>query len=363
MPDVRFQIMGVIDFLKDLVSIPSFSGEEEKVAARVREEFEKLDYDEIIEIGGNVCGRVGAGNTVLLYDAHMDVVEPGKGWKEDPFTVRIENEYLYGRGACDDKGSLSAIVYGGAKAKVEDICLFVLGSIREEIAEGNGLRDFLNSTGIKPDFVVIGEPSSLRVARGNRGRLGVRIDIKGEAGHASNPSAGENAIYKSTGVVQNIKKLNDDLKEDSVAVTKIETPNKNINIIPESCSIYCDYRSGVGREESVILEKIKSCAGEDNDVLRITPYYKPWQMDTGHRLIQAADRCLKEKIGESEIIMWNFCTNGSYTAGEAGIPTVGFGPGVEEEAHSAEEKIEIDSVKKAVEFFSALPEYISNAIN
>ncbi len=350
--------MGVINFLKDLVNIPSLSGEEGEVASRVKEEFRKLGYDEIIEKGGNVCGRVGSGNTVILYDAHMDVVEPGKGWKEEPFKVREENGYLYGRGTCDDKGSLSAIIYGGHRVRLHDITLFVLASVREEVAEGNGLKDFLSQTGIRPDLVVIGEPSSLRIAKGNRGRLGIRIDIKGEAGHASNPSGGKNAIYESTDVIRKIKNLNDGLQEDSVVVTKVETPNKNINIIPEACSIYCDYRAGVGREESDIIRGIKSSIEGDCDIVSITPYYKPWHMDSGHPLIRSASKCLEEKLGKSEIIMWSFCTNGSYTKGELGIPTIGFGPGHEEEAHKTGEKIEIDKVVKAAEFFAALPSYI-----
>ena len=206
---------------------------------------------------------------------------------------------------------------------------------------------------------MIAEPSSLRIARGNRGRLGLRIDVKGRAGHASNPGGGKNAIYESLDIIAGIKNLNEVLARDSVAVTKVETANKNINIIPEICSIYCDYRSDVGRTQEDIFGELAGCVGDKGIIDIITPYYRPWQMDSGHPLISASMECLKKKLGKDEIITWDFCTNGSYTAGELGIPTVGFGPGKEDEAHSAEEKIKIESVKKAVDFFGALPGFIS----
>lgn len=354
--------MDVIDFLKDLVNIPSPSGKEKEIAGRIKQEFKKLNYDEIIQIKNNICGRIGSGDIVILYDAHMDVVEPGQGWKADPYKVRTDNGYLIGRGACDDKGSLAAMVYGGSRAKTENVALYVLGSVKEEVAEGNGLRDFFGNTGIKPDFVIIGEPSELKIARGNRGRLGVRIDIKGEAGHASNPDKGVNAIYKATQIVEQIKLLNSRLDVDSVAVTKIETTNSNINIIPEECRIYCDYRSGVGRKKQDIIDMLKSYISDEDKITAITPYYQPWLMESDHPLIKAAGRCGEEVLEKKEIINWEFCTNGSYTAGELGIPTVGFGPGTGEKAHSAEENIKISSVITAVRFFEALPKFISETV-
>ncbi|MBN2406865.1 MAG: M20/M25/M40 family metallo-hydrolase [Elusimicrobia bacterium] len=355
--------MSVIDFLRNIIEIPSLSGEEKKVASRIKGEFGKLRYDEVIEAGGNICGRIGSGGIKILYDAHMDVVEPGKNWTGEPFRARMENGYIYGRGACDDKGSLAAIVHGGAAAKTDGVTLYVLCSVNEEVAEGNGLRDFLGSTGISPDYIVIAEPSSLRLARGNRGRLALRIDVRGEAGHASNPSIGINAIYRSVGIIDRIKELNSRLDGDSVVVTKTETPNKNINIIPESCSIYCDYRTRAGRTREDILKNIGACIGEDDSVSELTPYYKPWQMDPEHLLVRAGSECASGELGRKEIITWDFCTNGSYTAGELGIPTIGFGPGEEKEAHAAEEKISAAAVKDAVRFFSSLPGYVrKNAV-
>ena len=360
--------MSAVEFLKDLINIPSLSGCEEEVARRLQDEFKKLSYDEIIEAGGNICGRIGSGKITVLYDAHMDVVEAGGGWDGDPFKVRVEGENIIGRGTCDDKGTLAAMVYGGARCRAGGVKLYVLGSVKEEVAEGNGLKEFLNKTGIKPDFIVIGEPSSLRVARGNRGRLGIRIDIRGKSSHASQPSQGINAIYRASKVVEEIKKLNDELSTgsepfaDSVAVTKIETANKNINVIPEKCSIYCDYRSTLGVKKEDILNHFKKFIDCGDEILAITPYYLPWEIPEGHNLIKAGGECMEAVFGRKEIIIWVFCTNGSYTAGELGIPTMGFGPGSESQCHSAEEKIDIGSINKAVDFFAELPDHIKKNV-
>ncbi|MFW6134075.1 MAG: M20/M25/M40 family metallo-hydrolase [Elusimicrobiota bacterium] len=352
--------MDVLGFLEDLINIPSISGEEEKIAKRVKSEFKSLGYDSVMEVEGNVCGRIGSGEKILLYDAHMDVVEPGQGWKEDPFKARKENNFIIGRGTSDNKSSLASMIYGGIKAKTRGLSLYVLASVCEEVHKGNGLIKFLKSTGIKPDWVVIGEPSSLNVAIGNKGRICLKIDVKGRSAHASRPNQGENAIYKAASVIEKIKTLNQELKEDSVSVTKIETPNKNINIIPDSCSIYCDYRSNIGREKKEILNKFMNIIGEKDKIKFVTKYYKPWSISEKHSLVNAALECQKKTSGKEKIIMWNFCTNGSYTAGELGLPTVGYGPGEESECHSPEEKVNITSVKTAEKYYSMLPEFIKN---
>lgn len=351
----------VVGFLKDLIEIPSLSGEEQEVASRIKNEFIELGYDEIIEAGGNVCGRRGTGSEVLVYDAHMDVVEPGEGWDGDPYEVRKKDNHIIGRGACDDKGSLAALIYGGAQADVDGITLYVVGSIREEVAEGNALKNFFEKTGIQPDYMGIGEPSGLKVAFGNRGRLGIKLDIAGESGHASDPDAGENSVYRAVNVINSIKEFNSTLKDDSVVVTKVKTSNENINIIPERCTVYCDYRSGVGRKEKEILNSFEKFIRKKDRVKGITPYYKPWRISSENPLYTAARKTQKQVTGKENTKFWPFCTNGSYTAGDREIPTIGFGPGDEKECHSPEEKINIQEVKKAVDFYLKLPKELEKA--
>ncbi len=349
--------MDPVKFLEELINIPSLSGEEEEVSRRLEKELKSLRFDEVSRLGNNVCGIRGSGPVKLLYDAHTDVVDPGTGWAADPFRARNDGVRITGRGACDDKGTLVSMVYGAAAADVEGITLYMLGSVREEISEGNGIREFFSKSGIRPDFSVIGEPSELKVSLGNRGRVALRIKLAGKAGHASNPSGGINAIYRAAEVIDGVRDLNESRLSsigDSVTVTKISTPERGINIIPEVCSIWLDYRSAPGRE----LEEIKEFFGfiGDSDSLEvISPYYRPWEIPGGHPFVKAAEESAAESGCSSEKTFWNFCTNASYTAGELNIPTIGFGPGSEEECHTAEESIIIEQVRRAVGFYRALP--------
>ncbi len=350
-------------FLKKIIQIPSPSGREEKVEEAVKDEMKKLGYDRIVSSGGNVCGVKGKGSLKILYDAHMDVVEAGRGWNSRPFEAVEKKGFLYGRGACDDKGTLAAMIYGGAAADMDDgISLYVLASVKEETGEGNGLKDFFEKENFKPDFVVIGEPSGLMVAKSNRGRIGLKIEVKGVSSHASRPEEGENAVYRAMEIVEKIKKFNLNCKKDTVSVTKISTSNENINIIPQLCSIYVDYRSSYGRKEKDVMRDIRKLTGTRDRIIKLGRHYKPWQISEKHLLLQAALECRKDILGPAPPGEWAFCTNGSFTAGELGIPTVGFGPGSESECHRANEKIKLKEVEKAAQFFSLLPSYIAKKI-
>ena len=353
--------MDPIRFLEELINIPSLSGEEEGVAERVFREFKGLGYDDIIKSGGNVCGVRGSGPVKLLYDAHMDVVDPGTGWEGDPYKARNTGERVIGRGASDDKGSLAAMVHGGAIADVSGVTLYVLGSVREEVSDRNGIREFLEKTGIRPDFAVVGEPSDLRVSLGNRGRVVIRIELQGEAGHASDPEAGVNAVYRASEVVDSVRKLNHRVSQegDSVAVTRILTPERNINIIPEKCTIWMDYRSAPGREIEDILSLFSELTEERDTVECFTPYHRPWVIEKEHPLVAAALKSSSETGCSTETTFWNFCTNASFIAGELKIPTIGFGPGLEEDCHTAEESISCSQVLKAVDYLGKLPEHVS----
>ncbi|MGM0568576.1 MAG: M20/M25/M40 family metallo-hydrolase [Elusimicrobiota bacterium] len=350
--------MNVSSFLKSLIDIPSPSGKEEKAARAVKKRMEALGYDKVIEAGGNVCGLRGGGKLKVLYDAHMDVVDPGGGWDSDPFKAREKEGFILGRGACDDKGSLASMVYGGAAADVSGVSLYVLASINEEGGGESGIKSFLSETGIRPDAVVIGEPSELMVAKGNRGRLGIEVEVKGKEAHASRPHEADNAIYPALEIVKKIKNLKSLPAGDTFSVTKIRTDNKNLNVIPGKCTLYCDYRCAAGRKKDDILRFITGVVKPYGAISSHTKFYAPWSMNEEHFLVRAALACRRDIMGDSELFEWGFCTNGSYTAGELFIPTVGLGPGKESECHSANEKIEVRELETAVDFYSRLPGFI-----
>ncbi|RPJ44374.1 MAG: M20/M25/M40 family metallo-hydrolase, partial [Candidatus Latescibacterota bacterium] len=151
----------MVRFLRDLVAIPSPSGEEKAVVERIRGEMEEIGFDEVrTDRIGNVIGRIGSGKGIVLFDSHVDTVgigDPG-AWPHDPYEGKYEGGIVYGRGASDNKGGVAAMVYGARVLR--DLALdagftiLVVGSVMEEDCDGLCYKSLIEEEGIRPDFVV-----------------------------------------------------------------------------------------------------------------------------------------------------------------------------------------------------------------
>ena len=192
----------MVSFLRDIVEIPSLSCEEKGVAERTKSEMEKLLYDDVrIDSFGSLIGKLGDGEKVILYDSHMDTVGIGDldAWAHDPYKGKVENGIVYGRGAGDNKGGLASMVYGAALSKkmglLEGVTLYVVGSAQEESSDGLAYKTVITEDGLRPDVVVLGECTGLKIYRGQRGRMEITVTTRGKSCHASAPERGEHAIY------------------------------------------------------------------------------------------------------------------------------------------------------------------------
>lgn len=377
---------GLIAFLQDLVRIPSPSCEERQVAERVAAEMRAVGFDEVwMDRMGNVVGRLGRGKGPrLLLDAHMDTVGVGdpKAWTRDPFGAEIEGGLLYGRGAADMKGALASMVYAARLIADSGLTLngdlYCVGVVQEEPCEGCALRMMLDEAGFCPDWVVLGEPTSLQVSRGHRGRAELRVTVRGKAAHASSPQRGENAILHAARLIFALDLLAAGLPEDpflgkgTLAVTHIENTAGSRNAIPDSCTFYIDRRLTLGETEPKALAELQGIIAREGiaaDVAftqyRSTSYtgheccemmrFPAWVMPENHALVQAAARAVRQVVGERPTIgRWHFSTDGAYTMGVAGIPTVGIGPGDEAQAHTADEHIRLGDCVTAARIYAAL---------
>ncbi|MGQ9502159.1 MAG: YgeY family selenium metabolism-linked hydrolase [Anaerolineae bacterium] len=373
-------------FLRDLVAIPSLSGDERGVAERLKQEMERLGFDEVwIDRVGNVVGRIGPGRgPKLLFDAHMDTVGVGdpKTWSHDPFGAEIENGVLYGRGACDMKGALASMVYGVALLKQSGLPLagdlYVAGVVQEEPCEGYAVRLLIEEEGIRPNWVILGEPSNLQVSRGHRGRLELCVTVKGRAAHASMPQYGDNAIYSAARLIFALDLLTASLPEDpflgkgTLAVTQIYNTGGSRNAIPDSCTLIIDRRLTLGETETKALAEIQGVMIREGVRAEIevaehhlTSYtgfesavpqrYPAWVLPEDHPLVQTTVWAVRQATGERPAIgRYNFSTDGAYTMGIAGIPTVGFGPGEEGQAHAADEHIRLADCFTAAHVYAQL---------
>ena len=213
-------------FLRDMIAIPSESCEEKKVVYRIKEEMEKLGYDKVeIDGLGNVIGWMGDGDKIIAIDSHIDTVGIGNinNWEKDPYEGYETDKIIYGRGGSDQEGGMASATYGAKIMKdlgliPEGYKIMVVGSVQEEDCDGMCWQYIYNVDKIVPEFVISTEPTDGGIYRGHRGRMEIRVDVKGVSCHGSAPERGDNAIYKMADILQDVRALNENPADDSVEI-------------------------------------------------------------------------------------------------------------------------------------------------
>ncbi|MDP6039491.1 MAG: M20/M25/M40 family metallo-hydrolase, partial [Candidatus Latescibacteria bacterium] len=204
----------ILTFFREIVAIPSVEGQIGAVGERVAQEMRALGFDEVrFDKMGNILGRIGNGSRIMVYDSHIDTVGVGSpdSWDWDPFEGKIKDGVLYARGACDEKGSTPGMVYGLAIARdlgmLDGWTAWYFGNM-EEWCDGIAPNAFVEvDPGVRPDYVVIGEPTKMQVYRGQKGRLEMEMVAKGRSAHAASNHLGDNAIYKLLPVIAAIRDM------------------------------------------------------------------------------------------------------------------------------------------------------------
>jgi putative selenium metabolism hydrolase len=370
-------------FLRDIIAIPSPSGGEGPVAQRILDEMRRLGYDEArLDAYGNVLGRIGRGRPALLFDSHIDTVGVGDraAWPWDPFQGKEADGWIYGRGASDNKGGLAAMVHAGALIKdlalAAGCTIYVCGSVCEEDSDGIGYKGLFELEKIRPDYVILGECTDLAIYRGHRGRMELSATIRGRSCHASAPERGDNPITKMAAFLPRIPQLNDRLRGDvflgkgTIAATKIECQTPSLNAVPDSCTVYFDRRLTRGETKESAVAELRQLFGAEAEIeilkydqpshsgvrLEMEKYYPTWVLEEDHVLVRAAVDAFRGCFGKApKVDKWTFSTNGVYTMGVAGVPTVGLGPAREEYAHSTQDRVEIEDLVQAMAFYAAVP--------
>lgn len=380
------QTTACTDFLRHLVQTPSLSGQEAAVARISATEMRRLGFESVhTDRIGNVIGRYGQpGGPILLLNAHLDTVDTGdpSTWTHDPFGGDIVDEQLYGLGSVDMKGALAAMLYGIGILIEQGVSLpgevVVAAVVQEEPTEGMAMRVLVEEEGLHPDWVILGEPTNLQIARGQRGRMEMRVATFGRSCHASTPEKGENALYGAARLIFGIELLNARLMQDavlgkgSIAVTQLTTVAGSRNAIPDRCDLVIDRRLTLGETAQRALAEIEALLqregvrGEvDTGYYRSTSYtgyktegpeiYPAWLLSADNPLLVQTSASIEKTLGyRPRIRTWGFSTDGAYTMGEAGIPTVGFGPGDDHLAHTANEHIALPDIFRAAQAYANL---------
>ncbi len=373
-------------FLRDMVAIPSESCDEKKVIERIKTEMETVGFDEIkIDKMGNIIGRIGNGKRLIAMDAHIDTVGIGEksNWEFDPYEGFEDERYIGGRGTSDQEGGMASMVYAAKIIKdlglQDDYTLLITGTVQEEDCDGLCWQYLIEEENIKPEFVVITEPTSCRIYRGHRGRMEIKVSVFGTSCHGSAPERGDNAIFKMGPILQELEALNTRLKDDPFLGKGTLTVSEFFSQSPSRCAvadgavISIDRRLTDGETPSSAIKEIEALpavkkAGAKVEMYEyrkpsytgfIYPtelYFPTWVLDEDHIATQTLVEAYQNLFEEKPVVdKWTFSTNAVSIMGRHDIPCIGFGPGHENEAHAPNEKTEKAHLVKAAAMYALIP--------
>ncbi len=386
----------IIQFLRDICAIPSMDSQLGPVGERIQAEMRKLGFEEArFDRMGNTVGRIGDGPRVIVYDSHIDTVGVGDPteWAWDPFVGKVEDGRLYARGAVDEKGSTPGMIHGLAIARdlglLDGTTVYYFGNM-EEWCDGIAPNAFVEvDPKVRPDLVVIGEPTNLDIYRGHKGRIEMKITATGRSAHAASHYLGDNAVYKMAALISDIRDLDRRMRFGmgahpvqgfaSIAVTDVEARTASLNAVPDQFTIFLDRRITLNEPHDEVIAQVR---GLIPDYLQdeifveelvfdqpsytgfrfpVTKYYPAWLLEDAHPLVRAGQRTRAQLWGpERPLGTWDFSTNGTYWAGKAGIPAIGLGPGDEKTAHMTHENVPLDEVVRAAEWYAWLPKVLAD---
>lgn len=413
----------MVAFLRNIIKYPGEScGEKEHVEV-IANEMKKVGFDEVrIDDMGNVMGFMGKGDKIITFDGHIDTVGIGNrdNWKFDPYEGFEDDEFVGGRGGSDQLGGTVSAVYAAKIMKEMNLIpdgykVMVVGTVQEEDCDGLCWQYIIKEDKIRPEFVVSSEPTDGGIYRGQRGRMEIKVFVKGISCHGSAPERGDNAIYKMADIIRDIRSLNENGENDeikglvkmlnpkfnkdadaanflgrgTVTVSQIGYTSPSRCAVADSCWISLDRRMTAGETWESCIQEIKdlpSCKKYAKDVevtmyqydtpsykglvYPIECYFPTWWLPEDHIVCKAMlsdyhalygnDRIGSKSQVEARkkrplLDKWTFSTNGVSIMGRNGIPVIGFGPGAEAQAHAPNEVTYKDDLVVCCAVYAALP--------
>jgi acetylornithine deacetylase/succinyl-diaminopimelate desuccinylase family protein len=362
--------------LERLVRIPSPTGEEgaaaEAVAGWCADAGLEVVLEEVAPGRSNVIARWKVGREPhLLLTGHLDTVPVGEGWTRDPFGAEVAGERLYGRGACDMKGGLAAMLgaivdlRGRGEEPAGDVTLAAVVGEEEDSA---GTRALV-ARGIHADRAVLAEPTAMQLVVGNRGLLNFRIIIKGASAHASSPGLGRNAITAAARIALELESLDAELAlrphpqfgPPSLTVGTIRGGTRPY-VVPDRCEIEVDRRLNPGETAEQVADELEGAIARarrrvpwlEADLVA-GPDYLAFDIPPDHELVRSMSTAMTEAGIPRRISAWRAASDAGFLVHGAGIPCVLFGPGnIEEAAHRPDEWIDLGDLDTAQRVFEHL---------
>ncbi len=368
----------VARLLQDLIAIPSVNpcfsdGKGEKeiadfVAEYARKAGLEVHRQPVLEGRENVLvGIIGSKDRTILLETHMDTVT-AEGMTIEPFNPQIKDGKIFGRGACDAKASLAAMLQAlveiarrGSPGKT-----IWLAAVVDEENGFNGVQQLLSS-GLKADYAIVGEPTSLNIVIAHKGTVRGTITTRGVSAHSSQPEKGSNAIMHMARVLTALERYDAELRmrlhplvgSPTLTVTMIQG-GRGANLVPDFCQVKVDRRTLPNEDPLAAWDDLKRFLQSQPELLDLTleveePELVNWGMELSEDSLavrQVLAAC--QQVGlQPQIVGVRYTSDASFLM-RNGIPALLFGPGNIEQAHTAEEWVEIEQVVIAQKVFETL---------
>jgi putative selenium metabolism hydrolase len=381
----------LVELARLLASTPSVSGSEGDAVKLVIDAMNTVGFDSVrVDEAGNAIGEIGHGDGPrLLIDGHIDSIplHSLEKWTVDPFGGEIRDGRLYGLGICDQKASIASAVHGvAALARSSEIAgrVAVVASVCEEEMEGQALAGVIDE--FAPDVVITSEPNDTRLCIGQRGRAKAWVKVIGRACHAGHAGEGLNAaeaLAALIGVARNTEHpVHPKLGIRSLTCIDIASwPYPSVSTVPGRAEARFDCRFLPGETPESIMALLTECAAEawgswpeppglevglvDAEFETWTgahfhaeEFAAAWWTDEDGDVVRGAQAAMRDAGLDPTPTHYSFCTNGSLTAGLLGIPTLGFGVGVESMAHQVDEHVTLTSLRAGARGYAALTHHL-----
>ncbi len=319
----------------------------------------------------------GAGEgPCLIFNSHLDVVPPGESpWAHPPFEPHIAEGRVYGRGACDAKGSVAAMMTAIGLSLQEAKSLrgeLIFTAVAAEETGGLGTQFWMKNRekDFRPSMAVVGEPTGLKLFIGHKGVSRRKVSVRGKSAHSSNPLLGRNAIYPIARLALFVAELNQRLsqKKDPLLGSPVASANLirggiKDNVIPDYCELHIDRRRIPGEAKDQLDQELNEWVrdmtagdpsfqcrveimGDDKDAVSISP---------DEPIVRAAAESIYEITGQ-RVIPQGFvaATDMAFLVYQGNIPTVILGPGRLAQTHVVDEFVEIRQLEEAALIYARL---------
>jgi acetylornithine deacetylase/succinyl-diaminopimelate desuccinylase family protein len=334
-----------VEQLKRMIMVPSPTGEEEKISELIASLLNdigfKVEYQWVENRRKNVIGRwkFDDSSPTILVGGHIDTVRPACDWEKNPFVPIVENNRIFGLGACDMKGGIAALLTALRTLDERNRSFrgeIIFAGLVDEETFSKGARTFIDST-INADMAFLAEPHFDEIIIGSFGKVLLEIQMEGKAAHASTPESGINAIVEAAKLIACLQELplrkDDSMGTGSQCVLKIHGGSQEYSLsVPDRCCFELNRHLIPIEDTNVVINDLYRLVEKMKLEGLVTvkakdPYYPPYAINDDERVVRLLQQAFREeRLQEAKLSYGKSVSDANLLVKGKKIPTVLFGP-------------------------------------